>query len=50
MPQVEVPLRDLSCFDHLLDGPASRDGSSTERFTIATAQPACETQVSVLLA
>ena len=50
VPQVEVPLPDLSCFDHLLDGPASRDDSSTEGFTIATAQPACETQVSVLLA
>jgi hypothetical protein len=48
--QVEVPLPDLSCFDHLLDDPVSRDDPGDEGFTVAAAEAACESHVSVLFA
>ena len=46
-PQVNVPLPDLSRFNHLLDGPASSEGPDDEGFAVAAAEAACESQVTV---
>jgi transposase len=50
MPQVHVPLPDLSRFDRLLGDPASRDDSSGEGFVIPTSELSGESPVTVFFA
>jgi hypothetical protein len=45
VPQVQVPLPDLSRFNHLLGEPGGCDGPGGEGFVAAEA--ACESQVTV---
>jgi transposase len=47
MPQIHVPLPDLSCFNHLLDSPASRDDPGNERFAVAASEAPCERPVTM---
>jgi transposase len=44
---VHVPLPDLSCFNHLLDGSASRDDPDNQRFAAAAAEASCERPVTM---
>jgi transposase len=46
VPQVHVPLPDLSCFNHLLDNSASSDDVGDERFVAAAVETACERPVT----
>jgi transposase len=50
LPQVQVPLPDLSRFDHLLDDPGNRHDPGDGGFTVATARAACQSEVTVLFA
>jgi hypothetical protein len=45
VPQVQVPLPDLSRFNHLLGEPGGCDGPGGEGFVAAEA--ACDSQVTV---
>jgi transposase len=47
-PQVTVPLPDLSCFDHLLDGPARGEDAGEKAFVVAD-QARCESPVTVFV-
>jgi transposase len=47
VPQVHVPLPDLSRFNHLLGDPASRDDLGDEGFAVAAAEAPCERPVTV---
>jgi hypothetical protein len=47
--QVNVPLPDLSCFDHLLDSFASSEDLDDEGLVVAAAEAACESPVTVFV-
>jgi hypothetical protein len=47
VPQVHVPLPDLSRFDHLLDSRASRDDAGGKRFAVAANKAVRESPVAV---
>ena len=47
--QVNVPLPDLSCFNHLLDSFASSENLDDEGFVVAAAEAACESPVTVFV-
>lgn len=47
VPQVDVPLPDLSCFNHLLDSSASRDDLGNRRLAAATAEATGERPVTM---
>jgi transposase len=47
VPQIHVPLPDLSCFNHLLDNPADGDDRDDEGFVVAAAEAGCEGPVTM---
>jgi len=47
--QVNVPLPDLSCFNHLLDSFASSEDLDDEGFVVAAAEASCESPVTVFV-
>jgi hypothetical protein len=46
VPQIHVPLPDLSCFNHLLDNPADGDDRDDEGFVVAAAEAGYEGPVT----
>ena len=47
MPQVHVPLPDLSRFNHLLDSSASRDDRGDQGLAAAAAEASCGSPVTM---
>ncbi len=46
IPQIQVPLPDLSCFNHLMDDSADGDAFDDKGFVVATAETRCERPVT----